>query len=50
MSKMGSHNPFGYLKHKLLPKERLRIALIYLHAGGMSHIVGKLLTRSTTLL
>jgi hypothetical protein len=22
MSKMGSHNPFGHLKHKLWPKER----------------------------
>jgi hypothetical protein len=22
MSKMGLHNPFGYLKHKLWPKER----------------------------
>jgi len=21
MSKMGSHDPFGYLKHKLWPKE-----------------------------
>jgi hypothetical protein len=25
MSKMGSHDPFGYLKHKLCPKERLGI-------------------------
>jgi hypothetical protein len=23
MSKMGSHDPFGHLKHKLWPKERL---------------------------
>jgi hypothetical protein len=27
MSKMGSHDPFGYFKHKLWPKERLRIKL-----------------------
>jgi hypothetical protein len=25
MSKMGSHDPFGYLKHKLLPKDRPEI-------------------------
>jgi hypothetical protein len=25
MSKMGSHDPFGYLKHKLWPKERFRL-------------------------
>ncbi len=27
MSKMGSHDPFGYLKHKLWPKEGLRVKL-----------------------
>jgi hypothetical protein len=27
MSKMGSHDPFGHLKHKLWPKERLEIKL-----------------------
>jgi hypothetical protein len=27
MSKMGLHDPFGYLKHKLWPKERPRIKL-----------------------
>jgi hypothetical protein len=27
MSKMGSHDPFGYLKHKLWPKEGLGIKL-----------------------
>jgi hypothetical protein len=27
----------------------LEIALIYLHAGGVPHIMGKLLTRVTTL-
>jgi hypothetical protein len=25
MSKMGSHDPFGHLKHKLWPKEKLKI-------------------------
>jgi hypothetical protein len=25
MSKMGSHAPFGYFKHKLWPKERLGV-------------------------
>ncbi len=24
MSKMGSHDPFGHLKHKLWPKEKAR--------------------------
>jgi hypothetical protein len=27
MSKMGSHDPFGHLKHKLWPKERLGVKL-----------------------
>ncbi len=27
MSKMGSHDPFGHLKHKLWPKERSRVKL-----------------------
>jgi len=27
MSKMGSHDPFGHLKHKLWPKEGLGIKL-----------------------
>jgi hypothetical protein len=27
MSKMGSNDPFGYLKHKLWPKERSRVKL-----------------------
>ncbi len=25
MSKMGSHDPFGHLKHKLWPNERLGV-------------------------
>jgi hypothetical protein len=28
MSKMGLHHPFGYLKHKLWPKERSRVKLV----------------------
>jgi len=27
MSEMGSHDPFGYLKHKLWPNERSRVKL-----------------------
>jgi hypothetical protein len=27
MSKMGSHHPFGHLKHKLWPKEGLGVKL-----------------------
>jgi hypothetical protein len=27
MSKMGSHDPFEYLKHKLWPKEELGVKL-----------------------
>jgi hypothetical protein len=27
MSKMGSHDPFGHLKHKLWPKEGLGVKL-----------------------
>jgi hypothetical protein len=27
MSKMGSHDPFGHLKHNLWPKERSRVKL-----------------------
>jgi hypothetical protein len=51
MSKMGSHDPFGHLKHKLWPKERLGVKLgidlIYLCAGDVRHVVGKLSTRAT---
>jgi hypothetical protein len=50
MSKMGLNDPFGYLKHKLWPKKRSRIAQIYLRACGVLHIIRKLLTRVTTLL
>jgi hypothetical protein len=63
MSKMGSHYPFEYLKHKLWSKEWLGIKssiwlspqkvenrLIYVCAGGVSFNVRKLSTRATTLL
>jgi len=50
MSKMGSHDPFGYLKPKLWPKEKSRIALIYLCVGGLPHILEKFFTKATTLL
>jgi hypothetical protein len=64
MSKMGLHDPFGFLKHKLWPKERLGVRLtislltikcweshlfIYF-VGGVTHTIGKLLTKATTLL
>jgi len=62
MSKMGSHDPFGKLKHKLWPKEgpgiianlildhsKLGIALFFLCVGGMPHFVGKLSMKATTL-
>ncbi len=52
MFKMGLHDPFGYFKHKLWPKEGLKptIVLISFRAGGVPHIVEKILTRATTLL
>jgi hypothetical protein len=50
MSKMSSHDPFKYLKHKLWSKEELGIALIYSRVGGVLHIVGKFLTRATIFL
>jgi hypothetical protein len=50
MFKLGSHDPFWHLKHKLWPKEGLGVALISLRLGGMSHTIGKISTRATTLL
>jgi len=50
MSKMGSHDPFEYLKHKLWPKEELGITLISLRVGGVPHTFGKFSTRATTLI
>jgi hypothetical protein len=62
MSKIGSHDPFEYLKHKLWSKEGLgvkvnltpdplksRISLKYMHARGVPHTIGKISTRATTL-
>jgi hypothetical protein len=34
MSKMGSHDPFGSLKHKLWPKERSKVKLKVIKKGG----------------
>jgi hypothetical protein len=58
MSKMGSHDPFGSLKHKLWPKEGPRVKLPlkvknrpdFFHVGDVSHTVGKFSMRATTLL
>jgi hypothetical protein len=59
---MGSHHPFGHLKHKLWPKERPGVKLaiwlpttkshdpIPLRSGDARHAVEKLLIRATTLL
>jgi hypothetical protein len=59
---MGLHDPFGFLKHKLRPKEglgvqlaiwfrplKVEIASISLLANGVPHTVGKILTKATTL-
>jgi hypothetical protein len=53
MSKMGSHDPFGFLKHKLWQKKgRLKVGNcpISLRVGGVPHTIGKLLMKATTLL
>jgi hypothetical protein len=64
MFKMGLHDPFGHLKHKLWQKERLGVKignltfdhkklgidLTFMRVGGMQHAVGKFLTRTATLL
>ncbi len=50
MSKVGSHDPFGHLKHKLWSREGSKIALISLRAGGVRHVVEELSIRATTLL
>jgi hypothetical protein len=47
---MGLHDPFGHLKHKLWPKERLGIAPISLCVGNVQNTVEKPLTRATMLL
>jgi hypothetical protein len=46
MFKMGSHDPFGYLKHKLWPKVKNR--LNFFPCRWPPHIVGKLSTKATT--
>jgi hypothetical protein len=48
MSKMGSHYPFGHLKHKLWSKERSRVDPNSLRAGNMRHTFQKVSTRATT--
>jgi len=56
MFQMSSHDSFKYLKHKLWLKEGLGvkvsiwIALIYVRAGGMPHIIGKLSMKAITFL
>jgi hypothetical protein len=50
MSKMGLHDPFGHLKHKLWPKEGSGVPPISWCVGGMRHTIGKISTRATTLL
>jgi len=56
MSKMGSHDPFGDLKHKLWPKRgresncQFGIALIFLRASDVQHTIENLSTRAITLL
>jgi hypothetical protein len=55
---MGSHDPFGHFKHKLWPKERVKLVDWLLITKtwkspwfpGMQHTIGKFLTRATTLL
>jgi len=49
---MGSHNPFGHLKHKLgnvKTTKKSGIAPISLHAGGVQHTIEKLSTKATIL-
>jgi hypothetical protein len=50
MSKLRSHDPFGYLKHELWPKKGSGITLIPLRAGGVTYTLGKLSMKDTTLL
>jgi hypothetical protein len=55
MSKMGSHDPFGHLQHKLWQKETLGVKIdnltpdhkklginrTFMRAGGMQHVIGR---------
>jgi len=64
MSKMGLHDPFGHLQHKLWPKRKAGsqignltldhkksgINQTYVRADEMQYTIGKLLMKSTTLL
>jgi hypothetical protein len=61
MSKIGSHDPFRHLKHKVWPKEGPRIKLdsqplkvnnhlISLRANGVPYTIGKVSMMVTTLL
>jgi len=63
MSKMGSHEPFRQLKHKLWPKEgsgvklsvwpqplNFEITLISLRSSGVPHTVGNVWKKTITLL
>ncbi len=64
MSKMGLHDLFGYLQHKLWQKRKVRsktsslipdhkklgLDLTSMRAGGVQYAIGKLSTRATTLL
>jgi hypothetical protein len=64
MFKMGSHDPFGHLQHKLWQKERsgLKIGSLTpdhkksgidptsMRVGGMRHAVGKLSMKVATFL
>jgi hypothetical protein len=47
--KMGLHDPFGHLKHKLWLKEGSGIDPISLFEGGVRHTVGNISMRSTNL-
>jgi hypothetical protein len=64
MTKMGLHDPFEHLQHKLWQKERMgvktnsltpdhkksRIDPTFVCAGGVQYVVGKILMRVATLL
>jgi hypothetical protein len=54
MSKMGAHDPFGHLKHKLWQKKKghkkLGIDSISWLPDGVQHTIGKLSTSATTLI
>jgi hypothetical protein len=49
MSKMGSHDMFGHLQHKLWQKEKLGIDPTSMRADGVQYTIRKLSMRATTL-